>query len=326
MSTACSSSSYASTRSRPRSGHGPTWRADVARYDVVVVNGGSPTTSGFEAVVDAADAAGTSLVFTGTWGVLNGGLRLLAQHRPDEIAIGGQGFREGAVTLTGFDGAHPLFAGLTAPAAPLAPDSYYSFLDRYVGPYLARSRVAGRGGDLGTSIAYDFRSADSLHLLLSAGAASDFIGPGYGWTVEGERLFLNAISWVRDVEQPAPPAPALATTSPALVTSGPISVTGTAEFRSTVSIRRGGVEVATAEPARDGAFAVSGLALVEGPNVFTAVARNYGGDSPASAAVTVTLDTPGRRSRGRPPTTPASSTRLSSLAARLATRTRVSLP
>ena len=74
---------------------------------------------------------GRASVFTGTWGVLNGGLRMLAQHRPDEVAIGGQGFRDGAVTLTGFDGAHPLFAGLTAPATPLAPDSYYSFLDRF---------------------------------------------------------------------------------------------------------------------------------------------------------------------------------------------------
>ena len=296
-----------------------TWAdlaADVARYDVVVVNGGEPAAASFEAVVDAADAAGTSLVFTGTWGVLNGGLRLLAQYRPGEVAIGGQGYRDGAVTLTGFDGAHPLFAGLTAPATPLTPDSHYSFLERYVGPYLARLAVAGRGGDLGASVAYDFRSAESLHLLLSAGAVSDFVGPGYGWTAEGEKLFLNAVAWAREAEQAAPPAPTLATTAAAVVASGPISVTGTAEFRSTVTILRGGTPVATAEPARDGTFTVSGLALVEGPNVFTAVARNYGGESPASAPVTVTLDTTGPSSPGHPPTTPGSSTRRSSSAAR----------
>ena len=271
-----------------------TW-AELAgaagRYDVVVVNGGEPTAAEFEAAVDAADAAGTSVIFTGTWGVLNGGLHLLAQHRPEEVEIGGQGYGDGAVTLTGFDGAHPLFAGLTAPAAPLAPDSQYSWLDSYVGPYLARLAVE-EPGDLGVSVAYDYRSAEGLHLLLSAGAVSDFVGPGYGWTAAGERLFLNAVSWAREAEQAAPAAPTLATGAAPVVPASPIELTGTAEFRSTVTLLRDGAPVGTAEPARDGSFAVE-AALVEGPNVFTAVARNYGGDSPASAPVTVTLDTTG---------------------------------
>ncbi|HEX6130965.1 MAG TPA: carboxypeptidase regulatory-like domain-containing protein, partial [Actinomycetota bacterium] len=143
--------------------------AAAARYDVVIVNGGEPTAEEFEAAIGAADAAGASVIFTGTWGVLNGGLRLLAEHRPDEVAIGGHGYRDGAVTLTGFDAAHPLFDGLAAPLAPLAPDSHYSWLERYVGPYLARIAVEEHG-DLGVSVAYDWRSAEGLHLLLSAGA------------------------------------------------------------------------------------------------------------------------------------------------------------
>ena len=271
-----------------------TWAelpADAARYDVVLVNGGDPSAEQFEAAIRAADAAGASVIFTGTWGVLNGGLRLLAQHRPAEVAIGGQGYRDGAVTLTGFDGAHPLFAGLTAPMSPLSPDSHYSWLDQYVGPYLARIAVED-GGDLGVSVAYDYRSAEGLHLILSAGAVSDFVGPGYGWTANGEKLFLNAIEWARDAEQQAPGAPTLATTAPAVGTSSPVTLTGSAEFRSTVTILRGGEPVATAEPARDGTFSVE-VALNEGPNSFTAVARNYGGTSPASAPVVVTLDTTG---------------------------------
>jgi hypothetical protein len=265
--------------------------AAAARYDVVVVNGGDPTAEEFEAAIDAADAAGASVIFTGTWGVLNGGLRLLAEHRPDEVELGGHGYRDGAVTLTGFEGAHPLFAGLSDPLAPLAPDSYYSWLDSYVGPYLARIAVAA-AGDRGVSVAYDFRSADGVHLILSAGAVSDLVGPGYGWTADGEQLFLNAVAWARDVEQAVPPAPTLETAAPPFVTASPVDVTGTAEFRSTVRLLRNGTEVGTAEPAREGAFAAS-VPLVEGPNEITAVARNYAGESPASAPLTVTLDTTG---------------------------------
>ena len=71
-----------------------------------------------------------------------------------------------------------------------------------------------------------------------------------------------------------------------------MTLTGQAEFRSTVAILRDGKPVATAEPERDGAFSVD-VELDEGPNELTAVASNYAGDSPASAAVTVVLDTTG---------------------------------
>ena len=118
----------------------------------------------------------------------------------------------GAVLAT-FEG-----SGGGAPiASPLAPDSHYSWLESYVGPYLARIAV-GEHGDLGVSVAYDWRSAEGLHLLLSAGAVSDFVGPGYGWTADGMKLMLNAIAWARDAEQQVPAAPTLATTAAPIVT------------------------------------------------------------------------------------------------------------
>ena len=180
----------------------------IDRYDVLVVNGGDPTGAQFEAVVDAADAAGVSVVFTGTWGIRNGGIRLLAEHRPAEVALGPQGYREGSVSLAELDAAHPLFDGVGVGAEPVARDGYFSALERYVGPYLASLAVEARG-PVGPSVAYDFRSAESVHLLLSTGAASSLIGPGYGWTAAGERLFLNAVDWAREVEQVRPPAPVL---------------------------------------------------------------------------------------------------------------------
>ena len=254
------------------------------------MNGGEPSSDEFEAMIAAADEAETSVVFTGGWGVETGGIRLLEASRPDEVTVGGQGYADGTVAITGFDAAHPLFAELDDGFEPVATDGYWSALDAYVGPYLADVDVAA--DPAGVSIAYDFRSAGSVHLLLSTMAVTDLIGPGYGWTEDGARLLLNAVAWTRDVEQEVPVAPTLSTEAASPTTVGSIELTGTAEFRSEVTILRDGEAVATAVPDRDGAFSVE-VALVEGPNALTAVATNYAGDSPASTEVVVVRDTTG---------------------------------
>jgi hypothetical protein len=92
---------------------------DLDGYEVAVVNGGDPDAATFEALLDAADAASTSLVFSGTWGVTEGGLRLLERHT-DDVTVGGHGYGDGLVGITAFDPGHPLFAGLDDPATILA--------------------------------------------------------------------------------------------------------------------------------------------------------------------------------------------------------------
>jgi hypothetical protein len=230
------------------------------------------------------------VVFTGTWGVLNGGIRLLAENRPGEVGLGAHGYGDGAVELTGFDAAHRLFAGLAAAPRPLADGGHWSVLDSYVGPYLARLAVGGDARGIGA--AYDYRSADSLHLLLSAGAASPYVGPGYGWTADGERLFLNAVAWARDAKQPIAAAPTLETTAGRLVAADSIPVSGTAEFRSQVTVRRAGAAIGEAAPDRAGAYEADAQ-LAEGINTLTATARNFAGESMPSAPLTVTRDTTG---------------------------------
>jgi hypothetical protein len=266
----------------------------VARYEVLIVNGGDPSETEFEEMISAADAAETSVIFTGSWGVETGGIRLLEAVRPDEVTVGEQGYGEGAVTITGFDAAHPLFDGLSDPFEPVAADGYWSALADYVGIDLATVAVEDRAdeGALGIGVAYDYRSAGSVHVLLSTMAVTDLIGPGYGWTLDGARLLLNAIAFGRDAEQAVPAAPTLATEASSPTTAATAVLTGTAEFRSTVSILRDGAVIATAEPDRDGAFSVE-VTLVEGPNALTAVATNHAGDSPASSEVVIVRDTTG---------------------------------
>jgi hypothetical protein len=191
----------------------------------VIVNGGEPSDAQFDALVAAADAAETSLVFTGTWGVDEGGIRLLEAFGDGDVTVGGHGYGDGTVGIAGFDDAHPLFAGIEDPSALLAEDGYYSALDHYVGPYLA-DLVVEDVAETGVSVAYDFRSVESVHLLLSASAVNGLIGPGYGWNAGAERLMLNAIDWAKTVEQVAPATPTLETDAPACGNVADVTVTG----------------------------------------------------------------------------------------------------
>jgi hypothetical protein len=267
---------------------------EVTRFEVVIVNGGDPTEEQFDALLEAADASHTSVVFTGTWGVAEGGIRLLETFEPETVSVGAQGYGDGAVSITGFEPAHPLFDGLADPAQLLDDDGYWAAIDSYVGPYLAELTVeeAGDGANEGVAVAADWRTADSMHLLLGISAVSGLIGPGYGWTDDGAQLLLNGIAWARDGVQPPPAAPTLVADEPLLTTDATLSLHGTAEFRATVSVLRDGVVIATAEPARDGSFAVE-VVLVEGVNALTAVAANHAGDSPPSVPVQAVLDTTG---------------------------------
>jgi hypothetical protein len=147
------------------------------------------------------------------------------------------------------------------------------------------------GEERGLSVAYDFRGVDHVHLLLSASAVTELMGPGYGWTEETGRLLTNAIAWIRDVKQPLPDAPTLGTDADDIGTVETIEVFGQTPFRSAVSVLRDGEVVATAEPDRDGTWAAE-VTLVEGENVLVAEASNFAG-SAVSEPLTVWLDTTG---------------------------------
>jgi hypothetical protein len=151
--------------------------------------------------------------------------------------------------------------------------------------------ATGDGGVRGGAVALDWRGPGHAHLLMSASAVTGRIRPGYGWTRDGERLLVNAISWLREAEQPLPATPALEADE-LLVAAEVVTVRGTAEFRSTVTVLRDGEPVATAEPARDGAWSDE-APLAEGANTLVAVASNFAGDSEPSAPVTAVRDTLG---------------------------------
>ncbi|MGH3681084.1 MAG: carboxypeptidase regulatory-like domain-containing protein, partial [Natronosporangium sp.] len=261
---------------------------DLTGYRVVVVNGGSPDAATFAAVLAAADAAQVSLVFTGTWAVDRGGIRLLEQYT-DRVVVGAQGFGDGPVQLTSFDPAHPLFGGLAGdPATLIAAGGYYSVLDRYAGQPLADLRVSRDGGAgpvTGLAAGWDWRTAGSIELVLSASAVTEAVGPGRGWTPEGGQLVVDAIAWARDRVLAAPAAPTIAPDAP-VVLGETVTVTGQADWPSQVTVSRDGAPVATVDTGLDGSWSAD-VPLAVGENQLTAAASNLAGGSPDSAPVTV---------------------------------------
>jgi outer membrane protein assembly factor BamB/subtilisin family serine protease/protocatechuate 3,4-dioxygenase beta subunit len=265
------------------------WAADLdlTGYQVVVVNGGSPDAATFQAVLAAADAAQTSLVFTGTWAVDRGGIRLLERHT-DRVTVGAQGYGDGPVRLTGFDPVHPLFAGLGGDPATLIVDGgYYSVLASYVGQPLAELRVPRDGGDPVTGLAagWDWRTAGSVEVLLSASAVTEAVGPGLGWTPAGGQLVVDTIAWARDRVLAPPAVPTLEVPAPVVLT-GSVTVGGTADWPSQVTVLRDGAPVATVDTALDGSWSAE-VPLAVGGNQLAVRAANLAGGSPDSAPVPV---------------------------------------
>jgi outer membrane protein assembly factor BamB/subtilisin family serine protease len=264
---------------------------DLSGYRVVVVNGGAPEAEVFDAVLAAADEAEASLVFTGTWAVDRGGIRLLERHT-GRVTVGPQGYGDGPVRLAGFDPDHPLFTGLGAdPATLIVEGGYYSLIESYTGAHggwdLADLHVDRADAEpvTGLAVAWSWRTAGSVEVLLSASAVTEAVGPGLGWTEDGGRLLTNAIGWAGDAELAAPDAPTLAAAAPVVVEPG-VTVGGVAEWPSQVTVWRDGAPVTTAVTAEDGTWSAQ-VPLAVGDNVLTAAATNLAGDSVPSEAVTV---------------------------------------
>lgn len=274
-------------RSHDVAAGGLSWDAelDVTPYDVLVVNGGSPDDATFTSVLDAADANETSVIFTGTWGVDQGGVRLLEKYT-SRVSVGEQGYGEGPVTLTGFSGAEALFAGLSDPAELVVEGGYYSVLSSYIGAPLATLSVAQESGGPVTGIGagYDWRTTGSVEIVLSASALTEEQGPGLGWTEDGIRLLVNAVTWAEDATLSAPDVPTITVPEPGVTFDETMTVTGTTSWPATVEVRVDGEAVASAGAGFDGSWSAT-IPLEVGDNDVTAVASNDAGSSEESDPV-----------------------------------------
>ncbi|WP_054754478.1 carboxypeptidase regulatory-like domain-containing protein [Piscibacillus salipiscarius] len=178
---------------------------DVTEYDLIILNSSEGNPEQLQELIDATDEHDVSLAFLGTWGANRGSIPTLK----DTVGYperGDDGYDEGEVILNVSDSEHPIFEGLPDEMTIHSEKSPYSAFVNYPGHQLGDLQVDGE--TKGTAVAYSYRSQQSVHLLLSSFAVNNMIGPGYGWTEDGQALFVQAMDYALNAEQEPPSTPA----------------------------------------------------------------------------------------------------------------------
>lgn len=260
---------------------------DVYNYNLIIVNSSKGTDEQIETLIDEADKYETSLVFVDTWGTdgsIEGLGDVLGNPELDQ-----QGYDEGAVYVTPSED-HEVFEDFDEEEIKVHSEkSPYATFKDYEGTSLATLTVDGE--DQGTTMAYDFRGENHMHLLLSSYAVNNMIGPGKGWTEDGEDLFLSVIEWAQDAETDMPGYPEWMTEGPILTNETTILVEGKVARNSTAIIKAGDDVLAETEPERDGTFEVELTDLADGHYELVLVESSDDGDHEANETLEVIIDT-----------------------------------
>ncbi|WP_216647492.1 carboxypeptidase regulatory-like domain-containing protein [Bacillus sp. THAF10] len=258
---------------------------DVYNYSVIIVNEKDATEEQINKLIEESDKNETSLVFTDTWGV-DGSIQLLEKVFGSPT-VAEHGYNEGAIHVEALQ-EHGIFSGLDGETIKIHSEkSPYATFENYEGVTLASLKVDGE--DKGATIAYDFRSENHMHLLLSTYAVNNMISPTQGWTQQGKQLYLQAIEWARDGVQELPEAP-IADEEEIISTDGNVKITGKAEYRSTVTLLNGEEVLATASPEKDGTFSIEVSGLEDNEYELNLVAHNFAGEVISDTKVMVIVD------------------------------------
>lgn len=254
-------------------------------YKLIIVNTNEGTKMQMLQLIYETDQKGISLLFLGTWGVKDGAIHLL-ENALGYPELDQHGYNEGAVTIHGIAD-HPLFKDLPESFTIHSEGSPYSTFKNY--PGVAVGTLETGEGLKGTGIAYQYRSANSIHLLLSSFAVTNIVGPDHGWTEEGEKLFLNAIDFAMEVEQTEPMTPVWDNN---LYQSddGTVTLTGRGMAGDTIRIfavqRLGVVELGTTIVQGDGTFSFE-YEFEPGSHSLFASSENFIGKSDISRLIRV---------------------------------------
>ncbi|TYS72094.1 S8 family serine peptidase [Sutcliffiella horikoshii] len=258
---------------------------DVFNYEVIIINTKDGTEEQINKLIEESDKHETSLVFVDTWGV-DGSIQLLEKAFGNPT-LAEHGYNEGAVYVN-VQKNNDIFSGFDGDQIKVHSEkSPYATFENYEGIILAGLTVDGE--DKGATIAYDFRGENHMQLLLSTYAVTNMISPAQGWTEQGKQLYLQAIEWAKDGVQELPAAP-IADEKEIISTDGNVMITGTAEYRSTVTIHHGDEVLATATPEKDGSFSVEISGLEDNKYELELKANNFSGEVAAEKKVFVIVD------------------------------------
>jgi subtilisin family serine protease/outer membrane protein assembly factor BamB len=261
-------------------------------YEVIIVNTNKGTKEQMEQLIKMTDDNQISVVFLGTWG--NDGSIGLLEKTIGYPKLHHQGYNEGPIEIARLEN-HPIFESLPESITIHSENSPYATFADYPGKSLAHIEVDGE--NKGAAIAYDFRTNESMHMLLSSFAVNNMIGPGYGWTKDGETLFIQSIRFAIDAKRENPEEPALPNVpvwdqDNIHTTDRPVKLTGYADPNTTVYIydRKGSQPtlLGKVKTRENGIFTIK-LSLNNGSYFLVAKAENEMGQSDFSKELHVVV-------------------------------------
>lgn len=258
---------------------------NVNLYEVIIVNASEAELADVEALIAASDVHQTSLVFLDTWG--NDGSIPFLTEALGNPAFNNHGYDEGEVFIQIGKSDHPIFTGFDSDNIQiLASGSPYATFTDYRGTVLGNLAVDEE--DKGSSIAYTFRSSEHMHLLMSAFAVNNIVGPERGWTAEGKQLFAQAVEWAKDGIGELPAPPVWKKESQKGKEGTPVVVGGKAEGNVLIRIYDGNTLLAETTTNPGGVFNVK-LDLTAGDYNLIAEAVNEDGVAQSENALQLTI-------------------------------------
>ncbi|MDQ0255290.1 outer membrane protein assembly factor BamB/subtilisin family serine protease/5-hydroxyisourate hydrolase-like protein (transthyretin family) [Evansella vedderi] len=267
---------------------------DLSSYRLIIVNSNKGTEEELEALTKAADDGEVSLVFLGTYGVKEGSIPLYGKTFGYPTLLD-HGYNQGSVHVKVSE-EHPIFEPfddemirIHSSKSPFA--AFENMPGTVLGQISVDESVRGEG------ISYQFKGKDHVYLFLSSFAVTNMIGPEYGWTSDGKKLFVEALRWAMEAEQVEPTTPVW--DDQQLRTSdSPVMVTGTADLQTSVHIYkeqgRQRTLLGTVETEADGMFETS-FDLANGNYFLVAEAENFAGVSEASERMQLIVTSENRK-------------------------------
>ncbi|WP_339145544.1 carboxypeptidase regulatory-like domain-containing protein [Sutcliffiella sp. BMC8] len=169
---------------------------NISDYALIIFNDkhSSMNNEQFRSFIELADANQVSMIFPSQ--MSNGTVRELSSvfRNPESV---GQNYVPGEVQVA-VDQNHPIFDGFTSDRISILQNGtnsvQYAVYEGYSGTTIGTLHHPERGL-LGSGIGYEYRTANSVHVLLSGLHAGTYGHPDLKWTEDAKELYFNAVDW-----------------------------------------------------------------------------------------------------------------------------------
>ncbi|CAG9622442.1 carboxypeptidase regulatory-like domain-containing protein [Sutcliffiella rhizosphaerae] len=171
-------------------------RETIAEYALIIFNDrhSSMTNEQFQSFVELADNNQVSIIFASQFS--GGTIRDLSSVYNDPTSVS-QSYESAQIQVK-VEQDHPIFNGFTSDTITIlrngTSNQQYSVYQGYSGTTIG-SLTHPEKGNLGDGIGYDYRTANSVHVLLSGLHAGTYGHPASRWTEEAKELYFNAIDF-----------------------------------------------------------------------------------------------------------------------------------